>query len=151
MLSGWVICLHQKCRNIPVSQIQQFWRILGIKFRLVIISFIQTINRTTQIHQPITFDYFDHQPITEKMDGECGYRVKTIKTIFVAEKSNFCCNKVFSGERFRIKGLFYNSCNMAISVQTPCWRWTIAFKWRHLKTKMRVWHPDTATVLNPMF
>ena len=53
------------------------------------------------------------------MGGECGDREKTKKTIFVAEKSNFSGKKVFSGERFRIKGLFYTSYNMAISVQNP--------------------------------
>ena len=52
----------------------------------IIISFIKVINRTTQIHQPITFDYFEHQPITEKMGGACGDCAKTIKTILVAEK-----------------------------------------------------------------
>ena len=83
----------------------------------VIISFIKTINCTTQIHQLITFDYFEHQSITEKMRGACGDREKTMKTIFVAEKSNFIRKKVFSGERFRIKGLFYTSYNMAISIQ----------------------------------
>ena len=51
------------------------------------------------------------------MGGVCGYRVKTITTIFVQEKSNFFGKKVFSCERFRIKGLFYTSYNMAISVQ----------------------------------
>ena len=35
----------------------------------------------------------------------------TLKTIFVAEKSNFFGKKVFSGELFRIKGLFYTSYN----------------------------------------
>ena len=44
---------------------------------------------------------------------------KTIKTLFVAEKANFFGKKVFSDERFRIKGLFYTSYNMAISVQNP--------------------------------
>ena len=39
---------------------------------------------------------------------------KTIQTIFVAEKKQFFSKKVFSGERFRIKGLFYTSYNMAI-------------------------------------
>ena len=53
------------------------------------------------------------------MGGACGDRVKTIKTIFFAEKFNFFGKKVFSGERFRIKGLFYTSCNIAISVQKP--------------------------------
>ena len=42
---------------------------------------------------------------------------KTIKTIFVAEKANFFGKKVFSGERFRIKGLFYTSYNMSISAK----------------------------------
>ena len=42
---------------------------------------------------------------------------ETIKTIFVAKKANFFGKKVFSGERFRIKGLFSTSYNMAISVQ----------------------------------
>ena len=32
---------------------------------VVINSFIKTITRITQIHQPITFDYFEHQPITD--------------------------------------------------------------------------------------
>ena len=31
----------------------------------------------------------------------------------------FFGKKVFSGERFRIKGLFYTSYKMAISVQNP--------------------------------
>ena len=45
---------------------------------------------------------------------------KRIKTIFVAEKANFFGKKVFLGELFRIKGLFYTSYyNMAISVQNP--------------------------------
>ena len=50
------------------------------------------------------------------MGEACGDRVKTI---FVAEKSNVFGKKVFSGERFRIKGLFYTSYNMDTSVQTP--------------------------------
>ena len=53
------------------------------------------------------------------MGEACGDRVKTIKTTFVAEKSNFFGKKVLSGERFRIKGLFYTSYNMAISAQNP--------------------------------
>ena len=44
---------------------------------------------------------------------------KTIKTIFVTVKANFFGKKVFSGERFRTKELFYTSYNMAISVQNP--------------------------------
>ena len=82
-------------------------------------SFIKTITRTTQIHQPITFDYFEHQPITDKMGGACGDRVKTIKTILVAEKIKFFGKKSFSGERFRIKGLFYTNYKMTIPVQNP--------------------------------
>ena len=54
--------------------------------------FIETINRTTQLHHPITFDYFEHQPITAEVDKN----EKT--TIFVAEKANFFGKKVFSGE-----------------------------------------------------
>ena len=53
------------------------------------------------------------------MGGACGDGVKTIKTIFVAEKFKFFGKKVFSGERFRIKGLFYTSYKMAFSVQSP--------------------------------
>ena len=53
------------------------------------------------------------------MSGACGDRVKTIKTIFVAEKFNFFDKKVFSGQRFRIKRLFYTSYRMAISVPNP--------------------------------
>ena len=53
------------------------------------------------------------------MGGACGDRVKTIKTIFVAEKIYFFGKKVFSGERLRIKGLFCTSYKMAISVQNP--------------------------------
>ena len=41
------------------------------------------------------------------------------KTIFVAETLKFVEKKVFSGERFTIKGLFYTSYKMAISVQIP--------------------------------
>ena len=78
-------------------------------------SFIKTIIRNTLLHQPITFDYFEHQPITEEMDKN----EKTIKTIFVVEKANFFGKKVFSGERFRIEGLFYTSYNVAISVKNP--------------------------------
>ena len=37
--------------------------------------------------------------------------------MFVAEKLNFFDKKLFSGERFRIMGLFYTSYKMAISVQ----------------------------------
>ena len=43
--------------------------------------------------------------ITDQMAGACGDRLKTIKTIFVAEKFNFFGKKVFSGERFRIMGV----------------------------------------------
>ena len=43
------------------------------------------------------------------MGGACGDRVKTIETIFVAEKFKFFGKKVFSAERFRIKGLFYTN------------------------------------------
>ena len=53
------------------------------------------------------------------MGGACGDRVKTIKTIFVAEKVKFFGKNVFSGERLRIKGLFYTSCKIAISIQNP--------------------------------
>ena len=53
------------------------------------------------------------------MSGACGDLVKTIKTIFIAEKFNFFGKKVFSGELFRITGLFYTSYEMAISVQNP--------------------------------
>ena len=53
------------------------------------------------------------------MSGACGDLVKTIKTILVSEKLNFFVKKVFSGERFRIKVLFYTSYNVAISVQNP--------------------------------
>ena len=66
----------------------------------VTISVIKTIKRTTQIHQPITFNYFEHQPITVKIGGAYGDRENTKKTIFVAKKSNFFGKKVFSGERF---------------------------------------------------
>ena len=51
------------------------------------------------------------------MGGACGDRVKTIKPIFVAEKFTFFGKKVFSGERFRIKGLLYMSYTIVISVQ----------------------------------
>ena len=44
---------------------------------------------------------------------------KPIRTIFVAEKVKFFDKKVFSGEGFRIKGLFYTNYKMAISVQNP--------------------------------
>ena len=54
-----------------------------------------------------------------KMGGACGDRVKTIKTKFVAEKVKFFGKKVFSSERLRIKGLFYTSYKMAISVKIP--------------------------------
>ena len=40
----------------------------------VIISFVKTITHTTQIHQPITLDYFEHQPITDKIGGAYGDR-----------------------------------------------------------------------------
>ena len=86
----------------------------------VIINFIKTIARTTQIHQPITFDYFEHQPITDKWSERvtsAHVRDRTLKTIFVAEKFEFSGKEVFSGERFTIKELFYTSYNMAISVQ----------------------------------
>ena len=53
------------------------------------------------------------------MGGPCGDRVKTIKTIFVAETFNFFGKKVLSAERFRIMGLFYTNYKMAISVQNP--------------------------------
>ena len=53
------------------------------------------------------------------MSGACGDLLKTIKTIFVAEKFNIFGKDVFSGERFRIKGLFYASYKMTISVQNP--------------------------------
>ena len=53
------------------------------------------------------------------MGVACGDRVKTIKTILVAEKFNFFGKKVFSGERFRIKESFYTSFKIAISVQNP--------------------------------
>ena len=53
------------------------------------------------------------------MSEACGDLVKTIKTIFVAEKFNFFGNKVFSGERFSIKWLFYTIYKMAILVQKP--------------------------------
>ena len=62
------------------------------------------ITRTTQIYQPIKFDYFQHQPFTKKMGGACGDHVKTVKTIFVVENW-FFGKKVFTDERFRIKGL----------------------------------------------
>ena len=48
----------------------------------------------------------------------CSDLVKTIKAIFVAEKFNFFGKKGFLGERFRIKGLFYMSYKMTISVQS---------------------------------
>ena len=51
--------------------------------------------------------------ITDKMAGACGDRLKTIKTIFVAEKSNFFGKKVFSGERFRIVGVILHELHMA--------------------------------------
>ena len=53
------------------------------------------------------------------MGGACGDLVKTIKTMFVTEKFKFFGKEVFSGERFRFKGLFYTSYKMAISVQNP--------------------------------
>ena len=56
---------------------------------------MKTINRTTQLHQPLTLDYFEHRSITEEMGGACDDRVKTIKTIFIAEKFNFFGNKCF--------------------------------------------------------
>ena len=39
------------------------------------------------------------------MSGAYGDLVKTIKTIFITEKFNFLGKKLFSGERFRIKGV----------------------------------------------
>ena len=68
----------------------------------IIISFIKTINRTTQLHQPITFDYFGN--ISQSLKKWIKTR-KRSKTIFAAEKANFFCKKVFSDERFRIKGV----------------------------------------------
>ena len=49
------------------------------------------------------------------MGGVCGDRVKTIRTIFVAEKFKFFCKK--SVFRRTIQKLFYTSYKMAISVQ----------------------------------
>ena len=53
------------------------------------------------------------------MSGACGDLVKTIKTIFVAGNFNFFGKEVFSGEPFRIKGLFYAIYKMATSVKNP--------------------------------
>ena len=83
----------------------------------VIICFIKTINCTTQIHQPITFNYFEHQPITEKNGRSVWRSRENDKNDIRRGKIRFLCKKVFSGERFRIKGLFYSSYTMAISVQ----------------------------------
>ena len=52
-------------------------RIISLQ-SFVIFSFIKSIIHTSQIHQPITFDYFEHQPITDEMGETCGDRVKTI-------------------------------------------------------------------------
>ena len=71
------------------------------------------------IYQLITYGYFEHQPITDKMVEACCDRVKLIKTIFVTEKFKFFGKKVFSCKRFRFNGLFYTSYKMAISVQNP--------------------------------
>ena len=62
------------------------------------------------------FDYFENQAITDKWPERVAC-VKTIKTIFVAGKK--IGKKVFPGERFTMKGLFYTSFKMAISVQIP--------------------------------
>ena len=58
------------------------------------------------------------------MSGACVLSArsrKTIKTIFVVEKIEFLGRRV-SGERFPIKGLFYTSYNMVLSVQNPMWK-----------------------------
>ena len=55
----------------------------------VIIRFIKTMTCTTQIHQPITFDYFEHQPITDKWAkrvASAHARAGTIETIPVRGK-----------------------------------------------------------------
>ena len=89
----------------------------------VIISFIKTIARITQIHQPIRYDYFEHQPITDKwaerVASAC-VRARTIKAIFVAEK--LFGNEVFSGERFT-RGYLHELQDGYLRFKTPRWRW----------------------------
>ena len=56
------------------------------------ISFIKTITCTTHIHQPNTFDYFEHQPITDKcveLVASAHARAGTIETILVRGKCKF--------------------------------------------------------------
>ena len=50
----------------------------------VIISFIKTITCTTHINQPITFNYFEHKPITDKWAervASAHVRARTIEMI----------------------------------------------------------------------
>ena len=72
----------------------------------VIISFIKTINRTTQLHQSITFDHFEHQPITE--NGRSVWRPsKNDKNdIRRGKKSNSSTVKCFQANDSELSGYF---------------------------------------------
>ena len=73
-----------------------------------------------QIHQPITYDYFEHQQITDKMGGTCGLCVKTIKRYLSRKILNYSAGNCFQeSDSQLIKGFFYTSYKKAISIQIP--------------------------------
>ena len=50
------------------------------------------------MHQPITFDYFEHQPIAEKNGRSVWRSRKNDRNDIDGEKSNFFGKEVFSSE-----------------------------------------------------
>ena len=86
----------------------------------VIISFIKTIARATQIHQPITFDYFDiNQSLINgrSMISLCACSRKNNKNDIRRGKIQFLRQGSVFRRTIHNKRLFNTSYKMAISVQ----------------------------------
>ena len=94
----------------------------------VINIFIKTMNRSTQLHQPITFDCFEHQPFTEEMD-----KTRKRSKQFSSRKMQISSvRKCFQANDSKLTSYFARATIWLSQFKTPCWRWTISFK--QLKT-----------------
>ena len=73
------------------------------------------------MHQPTTFDYFEHQPITDKWaerEASVHVRVRTIKTIFVAENSHSSARKCFQANDSQLRGYFTRAIRWLSQIKT---------------------------------
>ena len=99
--------VHVRQRNVKIFDLTVFHCVIknkhlpslgSILFFFVNITFIPCVTCATQLHQPIAFDYFKHQPITDKWAERvvsAHARAGTIETMLVCGKFKFLRLGVF--------------------------------------------------------